>query len=303
MALGYDQQLFILAFDHRGSSHLRTLFGVTGEPGPQDRARITDAKSMIFDGFARALSEGAPLDRAGMLVDEEFGAEAAHKAKANGWICAMPVERSGLAAFELEHGDDFGAHIEEFDPDFAKVLVRYNVEGRAADNERSRANLLRLSGWLEETGRRLLCELIVPAEPAQLKSLGGDTHRYDLELRPGLMRRGIAELQDTGIEPDVWKLEGIDRREDCELVAEQARAGGRDRVGCVVLGRGADAGRVEHWLRTCAGVDGYLGFAIGRTLWRDQLQGYLAGSLSRTDAARRIAANYCRAIAVYSGAA
>ena len=300
MALGYDKNLFILAFDHRGSFQ-KKMFGIDGDPSPAETARIIDAKSVIFDGFSHALGEGAPSDQAGILVDEQFGTDVARKALANGWICAMPVERSGLDYFEFEYGDDFGAHITSFAPSFSKILVRYNPEGDAAINTRSVAGLKRLSDWLHDNGHKFLFELLVPAEAAQLASVDGSDERYDTEVRPGLMKTTIEELQAAGIEADIWKIEGIDRRDDCEMIAEAARAGGRDGVGCVVLGRGANSEKVDHWLRTAAGVPGYLGFAIGRTIWWDQLKGYLDGSLSRDDASAQISANYRSSIAVYNG--
>ncbi len=302
MTLGYDRKLFVLAFDHRGSFQ-KKMFGISGDPSAAETAKIVDAKSVIFDGFTRALSEGAPADAAGILVDEQFGADVARKARANGWIVAMPVEKSGLDYFEFEYGDDFGAHIEEFDPSFSKILIRYNPEGDADLNRRSVEGLARLSDWLHDHDRKFLFELLVPAEPAQLEAVGGSTERYDEELRPALMRTTLESLQRSGVEPDIWKIEGIDSRSDCEAIAAQARAGGRDHVGCVVLGRGADTAKVEHWLRQGAGVPGYLGFAIGRTIWWDQLAGYLDGSLARDGAAAQIAEKYRRAIDVYQGAA
>ncbi|MCZ7526046.1 MAG: DUF2090 domain-containing protein [Acidimicrobiia bacterium] len=301
MALGYDRKLYVLAFDHRGSFQ-KKMFGIAGDPDAEESARISDAKSVIFDGFNRALAEGAPKDAAGVLVDEQFGADIARKARADGCVLAMPVEKSGQDEFDFEYGDDFGRHIEEFDPSFSKVLVRYNPDGDAAMNARQSERLLRLSDWLHEQDRKFLFELLVPAEPHQLESVGGDADRYDSEVRPGLMLRTIAALQEAGIEPDIWKIEGIDRREDCEAIAAQVRSGGRDGVGCVVLGRGANAEKVEHWLRQGAGVPGYLGFAIGRTIWWDALAGYLDGSVSRDEATATISANYRRNIEVYESA-
>jgi myo-inositol catabolism protein IolC len=301
MALGDDRPLFLLAFDHR-RPHLTRLFGIDGEPTPAEAATITDAKSVIFEGFTQAIRDGAPADAAGILVDEEFGAASARTARANGWICAVPVERSGMAHFEFEYGDDFAAHIEGLDPTFSKILVRYNPEGDGFDNLRSIVGLQRLSRWLRAHERKLLLELIVAATPAQLVTVDGDASRYVTEVRPALMGRAMADLQAADIEADVWKLEGIDRRDDAVMVAEQARTGGRDRVGCVVLGQGAGADHVDHWLRTAAGVPGYVGFAIGRTLWWDAVTGYLDGSHSRGEAASRIATSYRRAIDVYQGA-
>jgi myo-inositol catabolism protein IolC len=300
MELGYDGPLFILAFDHRGSFQ-KKFFGVTGEPTAQEVERISDAKHVIFEGFQRALDEGADRTSAGLLVDEQFGAAIARKAKADGLILAMPVEKSGQDEFDFEYGDEYGKHIEEFDPIFTKVLVRYNPAGDGAMNERQTKRLRELSDWLHERGRKFLFELLVPATEEQLGSVGGDADRFDKELRPQLMRAAIAELQQSGVEPDVWKIEGIDRREDCEAIATQTRVGGRDKVACVVLGRGADESAVDHWLRTGAGVPGYIGFAIGRTIWWNPLQEFVDGSATREDASARISANYRRFVEVYEG--
>jgi myo-inositol catabolism protein IolC len=302
MPLGYDRRLYILAFDHRGSFQ-KKMFGIEGEPDAAQTKTIADAKALIFEGFQLALSDGAPKDAAGVLVDEQFGETVLRKAKADGLVFAMPMEKSGQDEFDFQYGDDFAAHIEEFDPTFTKVLVRYNPEGDAAMNERQTARLKRLSDWLHANDRKFLFELLVPAEPAQLEAAGGDTDRYDRELRPALMVRTITALQDAGVEPDVWKIEGVDSPEDCARIAAQTRAGGRDLVACVVLGRGADDKKVDEWLRAGAGVAGYRGFAIGRSIWWDAIKANLAGGIDRSTAARQIADNYRRFIDVYDAAA
>ncbi len=301
MDLGYDKPLYILAFDHRGSFQ-KKFFGVEGEPSAKDAAKISDAKHLIFEGFLRALDEGADRSSAGLLVDEQFGAKIAQEAKAGGMTFAMPVEKSGQDEFDFQYGDEYGKHIEEFDPTFTKVLVRYNPAGDGAMNERQTERLVKLSQWLHERGRTFLFELLVPATPAQLESVGGDVGRFDTELRPDLMRATIAELLQAGVEPDIWKIEGIDRREDCEAIAGQTRAGGRDTVACVVLGRGADDAAVDAWLKAGSGVPGYIGFAIGRTIWWDPLKGFVDGTTKREDAAAAISVNYRRFIGVYQGA-
>ena len=214
----------------------------------------------------------------------------------------MPVEKSGQKEFDFEYGDAFGDHIERYDPDFSKVLVRYNPDGDTEMNKRQAERLRRLSDWLHANDRRLLFELLVPAEEAQLASVDGDSGRYDAELRPDLMIRAIRELQDAGIEADIWKIEGVDERADAERIAAQCREGGRDGVACVVLGRGADNDKVDDWLRAGAPVDGYVGFAIGRSIWGDPLKGWIEGALSREDAASQIADNYLRFVEVYTAA-
>jgi myo-inositol catabolism protein IolC len=300
MALGYDRPLYILAFDHRGSFQ-KKFFGVTGEPNVEEAARISDAKRVIYEGARRALDEGVEAEAAGVLVDEQFGADIARDARAEGFRLAMPVEKSGQEEFDFQYDDDFGTHIEAFDPNFSKVLVRYNTEGDRAMNERQAGRLKRLGDWLHEHGRLFLFELLVPSTPEQIAIAGGDEQRWDSQERPKLMKAAIEELQDAGVEPDIWKIEGIDRREDCELISATTRRGGRDGVACVVLGRGADDAAVDHWLRMGSGVPGYIGFAIGRSIWWDPLKGFVDGNLGREDAAKQIAANYRRFIDVYQG--
>jgi myo-inositol catabolism protein IolC len=300
MALGYDKPLYILAFDHRGSFQ-KKFFGVTGEPNEEETARISDAKRVIYEGARRALDEGVEAEAAGVLVDEQFGADIARDARAEGFRLAMPVEKSGQEEFDFQYDDDFGTHIEAFDPNFSKVLVRYNTEADRAMNERQAERLKRLGDWLHEHGRLFLFELLVPSTPEQIATAGGDEQRWDSQERPKLMKVAIEELQDAGVEPDIWKIEGIDRREDCEVISATTRRGGRDGVACVVLGRGADDAAVDHWLRMGSGVPGYIGFAIGRSIWWDPLKGFVDGNLGREDAAKQIAANYRRFINVYQG--
>jgi myo-inositol catabolism protein IolC len=292
--------LYLLAFDHRGSFQ-KKLLGIPGEPTPDERARISEAKGVIFDGFRRALGGGLSGDAAGILVDEEFGADIAREATALGAQLAMPVEKSGQDEFDFEYGDAFGEHIAEFDPTYAKVLVRYNAEGDAELNRRQAERLARLGSWLHGTDRKFLFELLVPAEPHQLEKAGGDVDRYDRELRPDLMIAAIRECQAAGVEPDIWKIEGLDARENCVRLAEAARTGGRDDVKCVVLGRGGDASKVIAWLEAGAGVPGFAGFAVGRTIWWDALEAWLAGASAET-AVESIAANYRRLVDAYAAA-
>jgi myo-inositol catabolism protein IolC len=302
MRLGYDDKLYILAFDHRGSFQ-KKFFGIEGEPDGEQTAMIADAKHLIYEGMAQAIGAGAKPGGAGVLVDEQFGGSIPEEARAKGLRLAMPVERSGQSMFDFQYGEEFGAHIERFQPDFVKVLVRYNPDGDAAGNAEQVAKLKQLSDWLHEHERKFLFELLVPAEPAQLAAVDGDTERYDAELRPELMRRTIAEIQGAGIEVDVWKIEGVDRREDDEMLVAQARDGsGREGVVCVVLGRGANDAKVDHWLEQAAPVEGFVGFAIGRSIWWDPLKSYVDGKTERSLAARQIATNYLRFMKVYERA-
>ena len=292
MPRGYDRPLYILPFDHRGSFETK-MFGWKGALSADQTAQIAAAKQVIYDGLLAAVAAGVPRSKAGILVDEQFGAAILRDAAAQGFIIACPAEKSGQEEFDFEYGEDFAAHIEIFRPTFCKVLVRYNPGGDAVLNRRQAERLSRLSDYLQSAGRgRYMFELLVPPEKSQLDVLKGDAKAYDLTLRPQLMVQAIKELQTAGVEPDVWKIEGLDRREDCERIVAAARRGGRDKVGCIILGRGEDDRKVREWLGIAASVPGFIGFAVGRTDFWEPLVGFRAGKLTREEAVAEIARRY-----------
>lgn len=292
MTRGYDKPLYVLPFDHRGSFQTK-MFGWVGALSATQTAEIAAAKQVVYDGFQAALAAGVPKERAGILVDEQFGAAILRDAAKKGYAFACPVEKSGQDEFDFDYGDDFARHLETFRPTFCKVLVRYNPEGDAALNRQQTERLARLSAYLTSKQQSLfMFELLVPPEKAQLDRVKGDKKAYDLELRPSLMVRAIEELQAGKVEPDVWKIEGLDRREDCQKMVAAARRGGRDRVGCILLGRGEDDRKVREWLTTAAGVPGFIGFAVGRTSFWDPLVEYRANKISREAAVAEIARRY-----------
>jgi myo-inositol catabolism protein IolC len=214
MPRGYNRALYILPFDHGGSFETE-MFGWTGALGEAQATEIA-AKQVIFDGFKAAVAGGVPEAKAGILLDEQFGAAILRDAKTEGLTTACPAQKSGQEEFDFEYGEDFASHIEAFGPTFCKVLVRYNPEGDRARNQAQLARLRRLSDYLASKDKSLLMvDLLVPVEKAHLDRVKGDKKAYDLELRPRLMVEAIQELQAAGVEPDLWKIEGLDRREDC----------------------------------------------------------------------------------------
>ena len=299
MALGYDGRLYLLAFDHRAA--FQELLDA-GEPATEAGARrIGEAKAIALEGLVRALERGAvPREAAGIFVDEQFGADVARAARREGVLLAMPVEESGQDVFRFAYGEDFAAHLEAFRPDFAKVLVRHNVEGDAEGNRVQLERLRRLADWLHANGGRLLFELIVPPTSAQLAAAGGDARRFEDGQRPALALAAVREVQDAGVDVDVWKFEGVDERADAEALARQARSGpGREGVACILLGAGASTDRVEHWLAQTATVEGFQGFAIGRSIWAAPLHAWHEGVVDRDGAIERIADAYAHFVGVY----
>ncbi len=289
---GYDRPLYILPFDHRGSFETK-MFGWHEPLSADQTAQIAAAKQVIYDGFKAAIAGGVPKEESAILVDEQFGAAILRDARAQGYHYACPAEKSGQEEFDFQYGEDFAAHIEEFQPTFSKVLVRYNPEGDPDLNRRQAERLSRLSSYLQAAGRSLfMFELLVPPEKAQLDKLNGDKKAYDLEVRPGLMVQTIRELQDAEVEPDIWKIEGLDRPGDCEKVVAVARRDGREKVGCIILGRGEDEQQVRKWLTVAAGVEGFIGFAVGRTDFWDPLVSLRGGKITRDAAVAEMARHY-----------
>lgn len=235
-----------------------------------------------------------PRAAAAILVDEQFGREVLRDAKARSLMTACAVERSGEKEFTFEYGDDFAAHIEDVAPTFCKALVRYNPEGDLELNLRQGERLHRLSDYLSEHGRDFLVELLVPAEPHQLAQAGGDQGRYDSAMRPGLMVRAIEDFQRQGIEPTIWKIEGLDSTTDCQHVAQTALRQGRSHVRCIVLGRNAPEAQVERWLRAAAPVPAFIGFAVGRSTFAEPLRAWRDIRATREQAVQEIARWYGR---------
>jgi myo-inositol catabolism protein IolC len=281
--------LFLFAMDQRSSLLEHTYDESGGEPSDEaDAQRVRAGKQLVYRGVLTALAAGASRERTGVLVDELYGADVARLVKDAGLQLAMPIERSGREWFELEYGDDWMAHVDAFDPDWVKVLVRDNPAYDAEHRAQQASDLAEVATALRDAGRPFLVELLVPGTDEQKASV----EDYDRDLRPDLVVQVLEYLQDHGVEADVWKLEGLDRSEDAERVVATARRDGRDAVQCIVLGRDAPEEQLDHWLRTAAPVDGFVGFAIGRSNWEEPLEDVVREHLDTEAAEQAIAVNY-----------
>ena len=296
---GYSNELNILAFDHRGTL-TKGLLGVEGrQPTVDEASRVSSMKDIIFDGFIEAKNSGISGGDPAILVDETFGLQVQQKAKEMGIKYAAPVEKSGQKVFDFEYGDAFGEKIIEVDADFIKILVRWNPNDDIETREVQGKRIKILSDWIEENERKFLLEFLVPATDEQLESVDGDQSRYDSEIRPKLAVQVVEEMREKGADPDIWKIEGLDTKEDCEKVATSIKDGGREDVIAVVLGRGANDEKVNQWLRAGSSVDGYKGFAIGRSIFWNSLKGWHEDQKSREEAVSEIAESYLSFISVY----
>jgi 5-dehydro-2-deoxygluconokinase len=286
-----DPLLLILAMDHRDSLE-RELYRLTAPPTPAEAARVSADKVLVYRALLDAAAHLDPGARAGVLVDEQYGASVAELAQHVATVdLAMPIEASGHPWFEFAFGDDWRSHAEFFATAHSKVLIRDNPGFDAADRATQAASLATVSTWARSAGRPLIVELLVPATDADLASVGKDAMRYDAEVRPRLTVQVIHELQDAGVEPALWKVEGLEATADARAVAAAARRGGRD-ARCIVLGRHAPADRLDHWLEAAAPVADFVGFAIGRSIWWDALSDHLAGTIDEAEARQRITAAY-----------
>ena len=181
----------------------------------------------------------------------------------------------GLSSF-----GELGLHgVEQIPIDDAQVLDRLDRPGVL----RVRPDDMPARRWVHHLGS--------PTDD-QLARVDGSRDRFDDEIRPALMPEVVEQMQDAGVEADVWKVEGLDRPDDDAAVSAMARRDGREDVGCVVLGRGASLAKVADWLRAGAGVPGYVGFAVGRSIWTHALTEHLDGRMERDVAVDEIGANY-----------
>lgn len=283
--------LYILPFDHRGS--FMKMFGVAESALTSEAtAMLADYKHVVYEGFILSLAMGVPKEYGAILVDEQFGAAIHKEAREVGITRILTIEKSGQDEFDFEYGDAYGDHIEQLKPEYVKALVRYNAEGDKEMNLRQAARLKRAGDFCKANDYKFLFELLAPATAAQKEKCGGSDERYEKELRGEVMRDGIRELQRAGIEPDIWKLEGLERTEQMQEVIGVARAEGRDHVGVVVLGRGESEEKVRMWLTVAAKIPGVVGFAVGRTVFKQPLIDLHGKKISRQEASKKIAENF-----------
>jgi 5-dehydro-2-deoxygluconokinase len=269
------------------------MFGFQGELTDEQKAKVTEHKTIIYDAITEAIGLGVHHDTIGVLVDEIFGKEILLDAKKRDLITIQTVEKSGQNEFVCEFGDDFAAHLLVVRPTFAKVLIRYNPSGDVLLNARQRGKLRIVSDMVHTHGIKLLVEPLVIATEKDMELVQGDAHVYDTSLRLPHTLTMMRELQREGIEVDVWKIEGFDAQDDYEKIVEVARnSEARKDVGVIILGRNENKEQVKKWITAGKSVEGVIGFAVGRTIFWEPLEKFRDGTITRDEAVHAIAEGY-----------
>lgn len=290
--LGYTKPLYILPFDHR-STFAVELFGLKKltDLDVVQKELVKEFKMLIYKGFKKAVELGIPTDSAAVLCDEQFGSEVLLDAKHNGFITILTIEKSGEDSFKFQY-ENYKDHIQTFQPTFTKVLIKFNPKDNNDLKKEQKEDLKLISDYSHEAGYKFLLEVLVIANKEQLHEASGDRVLYDRKIRPGLTVEVIKELQDFGIEPDIWKLEGFESENDYKEVIAQAKSGGRKNVNLVILGRGAKEEKVDEWLKTGARVEGVVGFAVGRTVFWDILEKFYRREVGKAEVIDKICQNF-----------
>lgn len=290
--LGYKKPLYILAFDHR-ATFATELFNKSkiSELSDDEKESIKEFKMLVYKGFKDSVEKLIPTDYAAILCDEEFGEEVLIDAKHNGFKTILTIEKSRQEEFDFQY-ENFGEHIEKFKPTFAKVLIKYNPKDSEALKKRQQDKLKILNDYCHNNNHKFLLEVLVLPTKEQFERVNGKREEYDVKLRPELTAEVIKTLQTKGIEPDVWKLEGMETAGDYSGVIKEAKSGGRDNVGIVILGRGAKEEKVTQWLRVGSEVHGVIGFAVGRTIFWDVIEKFYKGQIGKAEVIAKVSSNF-----------
>jgi myo-inositol catabolism protein IolC len=292
--------LFILAVDQRSSLE-RDLYGLTTATS-EASARISEDKLLVYQALLDAVPDLPPGVQPGILIDEQYGASVAELASRSGGVInlSMPIEASGQEWFEFAYGEDWTRHAEYFATDHAKVLVRDNPDFDPDRRAEQAGRLSEVSRWAAANARALIVELLVPAADDENRTTGGGS-QFDDNQRPADTVAAMEYLQDHGVEPAIWKVEGLDEHDAAVSIVATARREGR-KARCILLGRHAPHDAVDRWIRVAAPIPGFTGFAIGRTIWWDALHSHLHHRATAKETRRRIRVSYLEFVNYYVNA-
>ncbi|MDD3386346.1 MAG: DUF2090 domain-containing protein [Candidatus Pacebacteria bacterium] len=261
-----ENKLIILPFDHR-SSFLKDILNK-----PQ-KNKAKDMKKMIFEAFLSVAKNNKDF---AILVDEELGSDILINAKELGVKICIPIEKSGQKELKLEFRNNFKEHIDKFNPDYVKVLVRYNPNN--IDINKKQLNVLRK---INQLNYKIILELLVP--PTSKEASLPD---YDKKARYINTIKAINEIKEV-INVNIWKLEGFNKKQ-WEGIIKNINKESK----IIFLGRGENKKKVVSWMKSASHFKEIIGFAIGRTIFLEPLKNYENNKISREEAIEIIKKNF-----------
>jgi 5-dehydro-2-deoxygluconokinase len=279
--------LAVLAFDHR--SQLEELAARQGA----GRERIAAFKQLVAhaaeQGYQaareahRGAVEGFPAP--GVIVDGTYGEELLCRLSGSGWWIGRPVELPGSRPLAFEEGMNVGLALRGWPTEqVVKCLLALHPDDPAPLMQQQLSSVGALQQACHATGHDLLLELIPPRVPAN----GPDT-----------LARSVATVYAAGIRPDWWKLVPPPDARAWQAIAEVIRTHDAHCRGVLLLGLEASEDVLAQGFRAAAGESLCKGFAVGRSIFGDAANAWMAGTLDDAGVVADVARRYQRLISLW----
>ncbi len=279
--------LYILPFDHRGS--FMKLINASQPPTKRDIQKAKAYKKIIYLAFLKSLKE-VPKKHTAILGDEWLSKDILKDAKKKKIIICNTFEKSGKKEFQFER-KDWKKQLQEIKPDYAKILIRYNPKNKKI-NLRQAKKLAGFGRYLKNKKAKFLLEIITPNQTREERS-SSVSRKSPISMKPKTILKAIKQLQKKGAHPDIWKLEGINKIKDMKKISKQIKSK------IVILGRGENKKKAEHWLKIAAKFDNVIGFAIGRTIFANPLKDYNNKKTTKEQTINKISKNYINFVKLF----
>ena len=272
--------LQVLAFDHR------TQFEDSCKQHNQPTSRITEFKSLVFEGFKKVATERPDLPLA-LLVDPQYGADILQDSAYASYSVGAPIEQAGSYPVEWLCGEELHEHLLSRPSEwFVKVLWHYHTDLPATEKERQLIQLKRLEEICQLLDRRLMLELILPAHLSQ----DGNA-----------MAAAIDEVYEAQITPFWWKIMALDTKMEWQHVTAALDRHDSE-AGIIVLGKNAPLETFPAWFKTLRSTPHTCGFAIGRSIFWKPWESFVSGSMAPDEIPSIIEKNYVAVLEMWEAA-
>jgi 5-dehydro-2-deoxygluconokinase len=263
--------LMALAIDHR--AQLEAIADRHGAP----RSRLEHFKLLAVEA-ATKISGGQP--GFGMLLDSTYGQRALYKAAKAGFWLARPVEKPGSRPLDLEPFNLAEWPITHT----VKCLCFYHPDDKEELKARQERELLRVSEAARAAGRELLIEIIAGKHGP---------------LAEGTVAAVLSRLYELGIKPDWWKLEAQTSAAAWRAIEKTVETYDPYCRGIVMLGLEAPESELAAAFRVASSTTLVKGFAVGRTIFADAADKWLAGKMTDEGAVVDMAARFESLVSVW----